>query len=358
MDRSSLPFPNELLEHIFAYLDISDVSRFCCSSRPCFDAVVPELWRRRQRMKVKVAYKRNRKLPCNYSSEAAQLWVDASGVDVHPRGEEWIMLASVEERISQLSRTMPVEHTLYKPITDLRKELCMAPPSFHHGSSFDALLLLLRMAVQPLKLYAFILAQAFHSDPMIGDSHATTLDQYLGDVLILAYLLNLNEFGLVEGAPRNSEYYCLLREGRLIESPSSSYRAWVHIHSSILRTKTFTKDQSERLGVPFEDSFSMLSEMVPNDCCYINEHFLSSEMRLVSYDFGPLGSRFRGRDVLNIRDTSARCLVAFFLSGEQRQGTTARSALDWLYLLHQEARKSRPMTVRPPIISLCRPSPG
>jgi hypothetical protein len=360
MERPGLPFPNEIMGHILAYLDIADVSRFGSSSRPCLDAVVPELWRRRNRMKVKAAYWRNWKLPCSTPSEMVRLWTGSSGIDVHPHqhGEEWILLTTVEERICQLSHIMPEGHALYKTITDLRKELSLDPLSPHYGASFDTLVSLLRMAVRPLKLYAFILSRTFHSNPLIGETHATTLDQYLGDVLILAYLLNLNEFGLVEGAPRNSEYYCLLRQGRLDESPASSYRAWVHIHSSILRTKSFTKDQCERLGVPFEDSFSKVSEMVPNDCCYVNEHFLSSEMRLVSYDFGPLGSRFRGRDVLQVRDTSARCLVAFFLSGEQQQGTTARSALDWLHLLHHEARTSRPMTVRPPMISLGRPSPG
>lgn len=311
-------------------------------------------------MKASFAYWRNWKLPCSSPSDMVRLWTDRSAIDVrrHGDGDEWTLLTTVEDRIRQLSLAMPAGHPLYKPIMDLRKELCLDFPACPFGASLVEQLSLLRMAVRPLKLYAFVLSQTFRSDPINEDAHSATLDQYLGDVLILAYLLNLNEFGLVEGAPKNSEYYGLLRQGRLVESPASSYRAWVHIHSSILRTKSFTKDQSERLGIPFEDSFSKVSEMVPNDCCYVNELFLSSEMRLVSYDFGPLGSLFRGRDVLQVRDTSARCLVAFFLSGEQRQGTTARSALEWLYLLHQEARKARPMTVPPPVISLCRPSLG
>ena len=126
------------------------------------------------------------------------------------------------------------------------------------------------------------------------------------------------------------------------------------MHSSILRTKTFSEEQRERLGIP-DDSFCRISEMLPNDC-YINERFMSSEMRLACYDFGPFGGHFRGRDVVRVREISARCLMAFFVTDNVHiQGETARNAMEWLFLMNQETRKARPMTVRPPMISLCRP---
>jgi hypothetical protein len=206
-----------------------------------------------------------------------------------------------------------------------------------------------------MKLYATIMSQTFRSSPLSSSSHATTLDQYVGDVLILTYFFSLNEFAIVEGGPSNSGYYQVLRNGRLDDSPASLYRSWVHIHSSILRTKSFSKDQSERLGIPGDESLSKMSEMVPNDCCFANEPFLSSEMRLLTYDFGPLGVVFRGRDVLQVREASARCLLSYFVSGAaHQQGATAQNALAWLCLLHQETGKSRPLTVRPPMIALSR----
>lgn len=41
---------------------------------------------------------------------------------------------------------------------------------------------------------------------------------------------------------------------------------------------------------------------------------------------------------------------------ELEMGETARGALEWLCSVHEQSRKCRPMTVRPPLLRLCIPS--
>jgi hypothetical protein len=356
MDFSSLPFPTEL---VLSFLTIREVSDFGCTSIDNLELLaMPELWRRRQRLKERFAYRRTWNLSNRTHAARIRSLSDSSGSGAIEEDEdyEWVPMATVEERVRQLSDQIPMHHAMYGEIRDLQRELTRELPAHQGRLPLPDLLKRLRETVLPLKLYATVMSQTFRSTPLNSTTCATTLDQYLGDVLILTYLFNVNDFGIVEGVPSNTDYYQVLRNGRLDDSPASLYRAWVHIHSSILRTKSFSKAQSESLGVPCDESLSKTSEMVRNDCCFVNEPFLSSEMRLLTYDFGPLGVAFRGRDVLQVREVSARCLVSFFVSGTaHQQGTTAQNALAWLRLLHQETRKNRPMTVRPPMIALSLP---
>jgi hypothetical protein len=165
----------------------------------------------------------------------------------------------------------------------------------------------------------------------------------------VAYLINQSTLRLVEGGPTIATFARVLHKESKETENSLGYKSWVFMHSSILRVKPFTSKQRLRLRIP---DLCKVSEFLPNDC-YLNELFLSSKMTVVLDDFGPLGPTFRGRDVVSLRDISARRLFAFFISNDLRRQElreTSQGALDWLYMVHEEARKSRPMSVRSPLV--------
>jgi len=251
---------------------------------------------------------------------------------------------------------------------------------------FDALFTMHQKIVRPLKLHAHILNSVIHTDPWSSSSvtnspleqqggnnndlestATTSLDRYMGDVFALTFLMSFSDLGIVEGGPTNAACVRQLRMQKKKKlqqqqplSPkfeaSQCYRSWVYMHSSVLRVKTFTKEQQQRLDIPAE--LCEISEMIPHDY-YLSDVFMKSEMRLKILDFGRLGpAHFRGRDVPRIRDLPARGLFAFFVTDNvNHNGETTRTAIEWLCLVHDQAKKVRPMTVSPPTVRLCRPDP-
>lgn len=344
--------PQECSSHILSFLELKDVVRLGRVSVNCMKEVLPDLCRRRYRMNQQFAYWRKWKVSKGPELARVIPWVDQnleSWVS-----SEWVKIPSVEKHVEHLWGDMSPAHPLYPMVCDLRQELhkfldesaVLCCPS-----SFVSVFSLMKAILRPLRLHACILSQAMHSSPMEQADGSTSLDQYMGDVLALTFLLNSSDLGIVEGGPTIGTCVRELRQRQ--PDKSSCYRYWVYVHSSILRVKTFTSEQQRRLGVPGE--FCKVSEMIPNDC-YINETFMSSEMILTFYEFGRLGPAFRGRDVAQVREIAARCLFAFFVTDNVNfQGETTRSALEWLCLVHEQTRQVRPMNVQPPIISLCRP---
>ena len=357
--------PPECMSLILAFVPLKDVLHFGSTSKRSLVDVLPELSRRRSRMSLRFACaKKSRRRPTSTSDVPSSTrivpWRESNASS--SEDNDLVSLPTVEERLDQLIREMPSNHMLWEDLRELGCELRRPQMAFDElfaqDVSFDDVKGLFHKLVQPLRLFASILARTINSNPFEKDTQSTSLGQYMGDVLILTYLLNFQDLGIVECGPSNAEYMQELRRCRTDESVPPCYRAWVHIHSSILRTKDFTPEQRKRLGIPVDEASPKISEMIPNDC-YMAERFLSSDMRLASYEFGPLGGRFRGRDVVQVREISARCLVAYFVTENVLvPGETARTALEWLFFTSQEMRKARPMAVRPPKITFCRPNPA
>lgn len=365
---------------------------FSTTSQNSLRDVLPDLYRRRESMRLCSAYSRDWKTDNRQGEKMMGLWDEM--IRKYPN-IHWVKIPSAQERIDELYDVIPTGHPLCLAVYQLQQELIAidllslddvaadCPVAFHH------VLAILRRLICPLKMHAEILTSVIHSNELEHADSTVSLDKYIGDVLCVAYLINQSSLRIVEGGPSNATFFRLLQrqhhDPRTTCSSSYSYLSWIYLHSSILRVKSFTPSQRERLGIP---EFFGLSEMIPNDC-YMNEFFMSTTMTLVYNEFGPLGGpgAFRGRDVMLWRDVPACRLFALLITNDhhdpiqhhhhnnhhavvngrrvaappRRQhemGETARVALEWLFLVHDQSRKSRPMSVRPPLLRLCIPIPS
>jgi hypothetical protein len=345
-----LSFPSECSLLIFSFLDLRDLLSFGSASLLTMKEALPDLRRRRNRMKETFAYCRDWKISTGFDRQKIGLWneVEARYPDMN-----WVPIPTVQERVDQLCKRMPSSHPCYDMLVDLCHELYADSNEeklVQCRVVFSSVFFLWQGILRAPKLHAGILASVIHSKPLAHDEDRTTsLDQYVGDVLCMTYLFNQSILRLVEGGPTNTTFTDVLRHHRAHDE-SSCYKSWVYMHSFILRVKHFTRAQRDRLGIP---DFFAVSEMIPNDC-YMREPFISSEMALVFDEFGPLGPAFRGRDLVRVRVIKARRLFAFLITNDNL-GETTRDTLEWLCLVHEQARKARPMTVRAPMVRLCCP---
>lgn len=363
MDSSQHKLPAECSTHIFSFLGVRDCLAFGSTSKKALAEILPSLYNRRLRMKQKFAYCRS------WKKEDQRSIIISHGVvglldDMQARypSQEWVVIPTVQERAQLLCRRLPTTHPMREKVELLRDDLDDSFASFlkkdetapvlHFVSgtpvNFAEAFSMCCRLTRAIRLHAEVLRGAIYADPF-GDDNNALLDQYIGDILCVTYLIDDSNLHIVEGSPTNATF---LKELRKQSTGSSCYRSWVYIHSCILRNKTFSVDERLRLGIP---DFSGVAEMIPNDC-YINDHFMASEMSLVFREFGPLGPAFRGRDTVRIRDIPARCLFAFLITNStQVNGETSRNAIEWLCQVHEQSRKARPMTVRAPIIRLSTP---
>ena len=93
------------------------------------------------------------------------------------------------------------------------------------------------------------------------------------------------------------------------------------------------------------------------------DQFVKSEICIIYDDFGPLGPSFRGRDIVRVRDITADTITECLLLYQPNMTTTntitttngalnstTREAIEWMCIVHQQANKTRPMSVRVPMI--------
>lgn len=302
---------------------------------------LPELHCRREHMKEAFAY-----LPAWKSSSQFELFGFWENMTIQYPTIDWIRMPSIHDRVCELYKHIPTGHPMVETIRWMRDDLGYdividgyTKAFLHFADVFNLYQKLLRVQ----KMHSAILYHVLHSNPMEKEG-SVVLDQYVGDVLCVAYLFHPEALRLVQGGPTTRSVRHNLAESK------SCYMSWVYLHSSILRVKPFTSVQRHRLGIP---EFCGLSEMgVPRDQFY-DSSFLSSEMTLVFREFGPLGPAFRGRDTVRLREIPARGLFAY-MSNER--GAVEELAREWLCLVHEQTRKARPMTVRPPQVRLVLPN--
>uniref|UniRef100_A0A7S3P6M9 F-box domain-containing protein n=1 Tax=Amphora coffeiformis TaxID=265554 RepID=A0A7S3P6M9_9STRA len=340
MNLESSFLPPECKRNIFSFLSMEDILHFASTSKVVLKDTLPELHRRREHMRKAFAY-----LPAWKSgnqSEVLGFWQTMT--TQHPT-VDWIMVPSLYDRLCDLYKHIPSGHPMVNTIRQMRDDLAHDividgyTRAFNHFADvFNLYQKLLRVQ----RMHSAILHHVLRSNPMEKEG-AVNLDRYVGDVLCVAYLFHQDMLRLIEGGPTT------LSLMQNLTASKSCYLSWVHLHSSILRVKPFTSAQRHRLGIP---EFCGLSEMgVPND--EFHQFFLSSEMTLVFREFGPLGPAFRGRDIVRLREIPARGLFAY-MSNER--GAVEELAMEWLCLVHEQTRKARPMTVRPPQVRLVFPN--
>jgi hypothetical protein len=350
MNASFENFPAECTAHVFSFLNLHDILRLGLCSVGTLKETLPTIYTRRQQMKQRYAYARNWK---NLGIETSKQIGQLDNVKLQCTNTDWIPIPTVEERVDQLFKCLCSSHPQFSHVSELRLDLRV---NFEAQLTlvckqtkklvFEDIFMLLRRLTRSPRLHSEILVHAIHSNPLDKESEdSNLLSHYIGDVLSVTYLMSQSHLRIVEGGPTNATF---LKNLRRLPKGDSCYRSWVYMHSSILLCKSFSDEQRKRLGTP---EFSGLSEMIPTDL-YINDLFLSSVLTLVFNEFGPLGPAFRGRDLVRHADIPGRALFAFWMGNEQ--GETATNALEWMMLVHEQSRKARPMTVRAPVVRLCR----
>lgn len=297
--------------------------------------------------------------------------------------EDLFVFPTVQDRVEQLAMQIPPNHSLTTSVFALRDSLQLDLAERVENSAGggtrtpnQVLIALLRDIVLPLRLHAQVLFQALvkprseASDNTVNENNNNNnndisgnefpLHEYVGDILIVTYLLN-----------SDSSHNCFSVEGSLtqftvVQGAPDTYATWVLLCCGILRTKFLSEHERIVLGVPdfgsmyhfdFTDpTVSHLAYSYHQSTCgwsvpmerFHTDPFAMSELSLVYDDFGPLGPSFRGRDVVRIQQVSAQCLLACYMSPSR--GIASRVAFDWMCLAHEQASKTRPMTVRTPMI--------
>jgi hypothetical protein len=237
-------------------------------------------------------------------------------------------------------------------------------------TSVEILIQTLRLIVAPLKLHHHILHTILFTP---HDGGCFSLADYIGDVWCVAHLWfdNDRNCSFCEGTPS------MLTVGEsLSRAPSLRYRSWVLLHANILRNMPWTDRERARLGLAgiwaqWDDdeststkhgntSLAAMADLyhrmastwtMPLDCCRTDK-FMNSSMVLIYDDFGPLGPSFRGRDLVRVRDVTAPAMLSGYYSCLRRNGNSRHDALEWLCVAHEQAIKSRPMSVRSPIVRI------
>jgi hypothetical protein len=227
---------------------------------------------------------------------------------------------------------------------------------------------------------------------------SVSLERYLGDVLIAYYLMAHSIAGLVrEGAPTENKWVKKLQRS-VFSSPqlpasrrddhddffdesddeelprplnaTGWYHVWVYYHSTLLRISLLTEDQQERLGIdssgihlpgglvqPHAPFFGSRKNLMLMATSYFTVQPRAA-MRTTLHRFGPLGPAFRGRDEITSVVMEADDIV-YCINNAVSMGSANASllppdpqVLQWMMELYQECKRTRPMTVTPPVVTI------
>jgi hypothetical protein len=362
------------------------------------------------------------------------------------------VLPTVRERVENLYKSIPSQHPLngqvHELLLDIRNNEYEKPKydyeksekrdvlmdgndiNFRKNMSFSTALKEVKKIVKSHKLHSKILTAAITSDPPHYERYFSatqnsrvarisdptklnvTLERYIGDVLVAYFLMGHSVSGIVEGAPitkeknwiqkimqeiKNDEGWPRFSRLHSISPHHSSslristgawYRAWVFLHSTILRTAPFSRQHVLALGIApkcidpsfFEqdDSDTLMTPHLPftgmnkyKVMTQFSQHPRFESLKITSIDFGVLGPTYRGRDRVQSQViqpmTAIGVLVAFdgldasssvFDSKYQHNSileewVTGRDpSIRWILDVHGEAAKSRPVNVLPPLVTI------
>jgi hypothetical protein len=341
--------PPENLSQIARFLPLADVLRLTSVSRHCLRSILPELYRRRQLLTQRP-----------YWLRGTQISKYEKAITASQQGDDWIQVASVLERLQLLHdrfQGQPYirQNLVAELIIELQEPIDLSgAASASFAVSFQLLKKILYVHQQLSKLGVSV----FSHNPW----ESVALDMYMERVWTLVYLLDDN--ALVEGCKMKSEVAQL--------GPRYfPFDLWIYLHACILRRAcSFTANQKQRLkwfhnnedNNNAVDGYNnpLTSLVLPPFTCALEcasdfwwGRFLFSYMSMFVRSFGPLGPAFRGRDNLVSHRVSSTNLFMLLNNDYPGIGQTRRAeAMEWICLVHEESRKSRPMTVEPPAMVL------
>jgi hypothetical protein len=346
--------PAECQEAIFSNLTLPDLLPYAATSTTSLRDLLPELGRHR------AALKEDAVAPGLLPPRG-----DRSVVSTHESRLPGRRLPSVQTSVQTVYRQIPSSHPMVSVLREIKDDLGSPSMDLEHRLDDvatssrtyavpDWLHLYRRLLAVPQRLAA-IRQSVLPMDCMEADESTVALHRYVGDVLCVTHLGPALRATLAGGLHRNE----------IAATTPTPYRSWVHWHSRILQTKSFSAVHRKRLGLVVVDDeaprsyYDVSGHHHHAESYPVTDAFFSSDMTLVFREFGPLGRSFRGRDLVSMHAVSARDLVAYdrgsSSNNEAAEGETARQVLEWMCLVHEQSRTTQPMTVRPPQVRLCVP---
>ena len=435
------PFAGYDLVNIFKFCPLQDVLSFGTTSKRAIPEFAAELDRRRRRRMMRPTrwehapggsgekvFGGNKDEEADWSAHKYCFFT----LDAKNATNAEDVLPSVTDRLGALLRSKQFvsSHPLYGRVRELydsllndgigvdenqenegaKKHADERAPADDDSITFENLLLKLRKASRAHRLHAEILTNAIQPQLTNGESSFASfatvkvnLERYIGDVLIAYYFMSHNVAGLVEGGPTEEKWMdvTLKNVSSRTESatPYSWYKAWIFLHSSVLRTAPFLPEHAQLLGIEprksmvgvnndignsnnipraelIQDNLG-LPPLIPPTPPFLGidkrimmsrlSQFNDEPMKITKYGFGGLGPAFRGRDNVSsetIWPMRAISVITAFtgLAAAHYQSPTNPASLRWregsepgirwLLDIHSESGKSRPMTVLPPFISI------
>ena len=389
------------LVNIFKFCALQDVLSFGTTSKRAIPDVAVELDRRRRRRMT---------CPTRWEHASGSTFISADGKEADWSAHTYRffslgpkcptnaddVLPSVTHRLGVLLRSRPfvATHPLYnrvRELYDLLNEDSGDDDGVLTGDNtenegvmkedepsdddvpFENLLLKLRSASRAHRLHAEILLNAIEP-PLANDESdfaqvKVTLERYIGDVLVASAFISHSVSGLVEGGPSEENWMDMtlkMQSSRTeTATPYSWYKAWIFLHSTVLRTAPFLPEHAKLLGIEsrkpvlgissaddelgfpraelVEDSLG-LPLLIPPPPPFVGANkrimmsrmsqFKDMPMKITKNTFGGLGPAFRGRDNVSsetiwpMRAISA--ITAFTgLAAAHYQSPTNPAALRW-----------------------------
>jgi hypothetical protein len=392
--------PSDCFVHVLSYLKLETVVNLGASCRHMLSEIQPTLRSRRQRFKQRFYY------DLNDESSPAQDHVSSL--------TEICMLPTVYDRIFSLSKVLSRLHPFHPLVMELLKSLSEDCDDKKHCQL--SLIESHSYNIRPHKLHCIILRSVMESNPLhvdLGrpvygrnlDALSVTLERYIGDVICAFYLFGHSASGIVEASPKDDAWsQRVMADLNLDVTANQSnenssncgiglvswYRAWIFLHSSLLRIAPFSWNHQTRLGVASPTPSS--SNLANNDVAegsLLRPHIpfrgmpkssfwsLLSEtsnfppLRVTFNSFGPLGPTFRGRDMIESMMIYPASVLGTLVCFEKMdpheylRGPTTNFrpflqswvnggdvVIQTILHLHEQARRTRPMNVIPPLISL------
>ncbi len=255
--------------------------------------------------------------------------------DGNCKDQDIYLVPSILDRLKCLRRSISNRHPLYDGIhelvVDLESNCCEEETCDGDGTrNFGFVYAIFKGILKPHKLHSLLLQRTIY-DNMIhketnNKSRSTSIHRFMGDILIVYFLMGHVASGIVEGVNESNWISQLSKtdiEGNDMDTTTYLwYQRFICYYSTLLRTLPLTSDQMIRMGLANEEIIRQKlcrfkpsqggSFLIPQSpyCKGANktailEKILSHEdsvsISCTLYDFGPLGPAFRGRD--NVRFT-------------------------------------------------------
>lgn len=424
----------ECLSCVFPFLSLKECLGFTSTGRKSLQTMLPELQRRRRfqflhRYEVQyagvafdnrvcgkgkrlvvpdaaaaAANRTTAEVSAAYDEETSNIFThDIRPAMIGPDQNVWCLVPSVQERLAELYRALPVDHPSNANLRDLVRDLAQADTGrlvVYGGdntttNSYQTLLGRLRAATKAHKLHATLLsnctikvdpqpfAQSIYvtNNDTPGTEFTTSLGQFLGDVLLSANLMahSYSMEQTVEGGPSLRQWIDHIKSmGPGDGQGKQCYQLFLFLFEYLLRVIPKPIEEMRNLGMipagkligyyrsefsdyqnwiaPFSFNAHPMDEDIRRSYCLDRMDGDCGIMMKISYnEFGPLGPAFRGRDRIRnvyvgedaLLNESLRVISVLGASRDSLEDCPI-GALPIITEMASEYRKNRPMTVLPP----------